>query len=206
MRRTRATRALRGVLAASVATFVALLSHVTAGGEVPGWVGVVVPLALSAVVCTALAGRRLSPWRLAIAVGISQFLFHALFVLGASGPSVAPASSGHHHAAGMSMPAAEATVAVSLAQSDTIMWAWHVAAALVTTVALYRGERVVVRLGALARELASWARRVFATWGDAVLAPVFRRVLSRIDVDALAPTSVFASSVRRRGPPTGRVA
>ncbi len=94
-RHDRGTRVARGAAAAAVATFVALLSHVSGGGEVPGILGIVVPLALSFVACTALAGRRTSALRLGLAVAVSQVLFHTLFVLG----SYRPGAEGHVHGA-----------------------------------------------------------------------------------------------------------
>lgn len=74
-------RALRGTLAAAFATFVALTSHILGGGSFPTAMGVIVPLALSILVCVLLSGRHLSLPRLTVSVGISQTLFHLLFSL-----------------------------------------------------------------------------------------------------------------------------
>lgn len=79
--RVRHRRTLRGTLAAVFATFVALTSHILGGGSFPTAMGVIVPLALSILVCVLLAGRRLSLPRLTVSVGISQTLFHLLFSL-----------------------------------------------------------------------------------------------------------------------------
>jgi len=90
-------RALRGTLAAAFATFVALTSHILGGGSFPTAMGVIVPLALSILVCVLLSGRRLSLPRLTFSVGISQTLFHLLFSLftpHASGSPAASAQSG----------------------------------------------------------------------------------------------------------------
>src|ERR1700712_934267 len=76
---TRWARVARGCAAAAFATFVAAFSHSLAGGSVPTAFGLFVSLMLSAMVCTLLRGRTLSLWRLAASVGVSQFLFHALF-------------------------------------------------------------------------------------------------------------------------------
>lgn len=46
-RASRASRVLRAALAASIATFAALLSHVVAGGELPGALGVAVSLGVN---------------------------------------------------------------------------------------------------------------------------------------------------------------
>ena len=77
-------RLLRGVAAAVAATFIAAFSHVDAGGPPPDGTIILLSLALSGLVCTALAGRSLSLWRLSAAVVLSQALFHGLFSLGAS--------------------------------------------------------------------------------------------------------------------------
>lgn len=95
--RGRHRRALRGTLAAAAATFVALTSHILGGGAFPTAMGIIVPLALSTLVCVLVSGRRLSLPRLTISVGISQTLFHLLFSLFtpvASGGPGASATSG----------------------------------------------------------------------------------------------------------------
>ena len=79
--RVRHRRALHGTLAAAFATFVALTSHILGGGSFPTAMGVIVPLALSILVCVLLSGSHLSLPRLTVSVGISQTLFHLLFSL-----------------------------------------------------------------------------------------------------------------------------
>lgn len=78
-------RLLRGWAAAVVATLLGAGSHTLAGSTAPGhdagpapvvWI---LTLALAAPLCTALAGRVLSWWRLSLAVGSSQLLFHWLY-------------------------------------------------------------------------------------------------------------------------------
>ena len=186
---------LRGAVAASVATFVALLSHVSGGGAVPGWVGVAVPLALSFVVCTALAGRRLSAARLSVAVALSQVLFHTLFVLGSYDLGVA----GHVHggAGAILVPGS----AVPVLTPDAAMWCGHLVAAAVTVVALHRGERTVVSLRLLAVRSVAWLR---ARVG--VILAAFRPVpVRRVFADVVAPVRpvavLLAATALRRGPP-----
>lgn len=199
-RNDRGTRVVRGAVAAAVATFVALLSHVTAGGALPGLVGIVVPLALSFVACTALAGRRLSVVRLSLAVALSQVLFHALFVLGSYQPG---AAAGHVHTAAAAMPALGAdSVPMSMAP-DATMWLWHVIAAALTTAALHRGERTVAHLRDLAVRLGAW---VCARVRILTVAPgptPARRVLAEIVADVRAVSVLLAATARRRGPPLG---
>ncbi len=199
-RNDRGTRVVRGAVAAAVATFVALLSHVTAGGALPGLVGIVVPLALSFVACTALAGRRLSVVRLSLAVALSQVLFHALFVLGSYQPG---AAAGHVHTAAAAMPALSAdSVTMSMAP-DATMWLWHIIAAALTTAALHRGERTVARLRDLAVRLGAWARARVRILTVAPGPTPARRVLAEIVADVRAVSVLLASTARRRGPPLG---
>ncbi|NYE19366.1 hypothetical protein [Microbacterium immunditiarum] len=160
MRRSRASRALRGTVAASVATFVALLSHVASGGGLPGWLGIVVPWVLSVMVCTLLAGRALSLVRLAGAVALSQLLFHALFVLGTGAPS--PAVAGHHHGGTTTPLPALGDEATAMLVADSAMWVSHAIAAVVTVVVLYRGEQAIMRLRGILAELRAWAVRFVA--------------------------------------------
>ena len=88
-----------------MATLSALFSHVAGGGEVPGLLGLAVPLVLSVPVCVALAGRGLSLARLAVSVGVSQLLFHALFEIGAA---AGPAGAAHAHGGPIDVGAATA--------------------------------------------------------------------------------------------------
>jgi hypothetical protein len=190
---------VRGGLAASVATWAALLSHVAAGGAVPGWLGIVVPLILSVAVCTALAGRRLSLVRLALAITASQLLFHTLFVVGAVTPT---AGAAHQHGAVDLTADAGATTAAICA--DPLMWAMHGLAAVLTILAVHRGERAARRLLAVAADLAGWARR-------RILAAVLG--LDGIDRPGLpsapdlvpALRSIVLATRAGRGPPRARI-
>lgn len=195
------SRLVRGSLAASIATFVALLSHVSGGGAVPSWIGVVVPLVVSVLVCTLLAGRSLSLPRLGIAVVGSQALFHFLFVLGTFSPSAEVATGHVHHHGGamtMTMTGSEMTIPSTAGAS---MWLAHAVAALVTVAALYRGERAVARLRDIALQMVTWVRRRMAALARPVFFSVPRRVRA-VAVPVLPALSVLVASVsRRRGPP-----
>lgn len=152
MRPSRLPLLLRGSVAAAIATFMALVSHVAAGGELPGWLGITVPLLLSTMVCVLLAGRRLSLARLTVAVSASQFLFHTLFVLG----SITPLRSmGHQHGA----PLVLAPLTDGVALPDAGMWLGHVIAASATTALLHRGESAVRQLLRLAQSALAWVAR-----------------------------------------------
>jgi hypothetical protein len=199
-RHERGTRVARGAVAAAVATFVALLSHVTAGGAMPGAVGILVPLALSFVACTALAGRRLSALRLGLAVGLSQLLFHTLFVLGSYRPGVA---AGHVHGGAGAMPALDADSVTMTMLPDATMWGWHVIAAALTTAALHRGERTVAHLRELAVRLGAWLRARVRILTDAPGPAPVRRVLADVVAEVRAVSVLLAATARRRGPPLG---
>lgn len=193
-RQARGARVLRGAVAASLATFVALLSHVTGGGAMPGWIGVVVPLAASFVVCSALAGRRLSAWRLGAAVGLSQVLFHTLFVLG----SYRLGATGHVHGAAPLLDAGSMGPAWT---PDAAMWSGHLVAAVITTVALHRGERAVAALRELAVRSIAWLRARVRVLAPAVGPVPARRVFADVVAEVRPIVLLLAASARRRGPP-----
>lgn len=155
MRSSRAPRVARGLVAASIATLTALLSHVTGGGAMPEWLGIAVPWMLSAAVCVVLAGRKLSAVRLSIAVVVSQLLFHTLFVLGAGAGDGAGAAASHLHHHGALTLTPSTTEALA---ADPTMWMWHGIAALLTVVALHRGEQAARRLLDLAHASVAWLR------------------------------------------------
>lgn len=202
MHQSRVIRVVRGLLAACVATFAALVSHVSAGGAVPGWVGILVPLVLSIVVCTLLAGRRLSVLRLALAVSASQFLFHNLFILGTVSASSTTMSAGHHVHGGVMMPAMEMgpASAASSMSGDTWMWVMHAVAAVVTVAALYRGERAFNRLREIAMILVAWVRRLLPAL---VVLPVEASgpLVPTAAVPVRPRCSPLVRSAARRGPP-----
>lgn len=201
MSTSRARRVLSGLTAASLATFVALLSHVSGGGVVPGVVGIVLPLVLSVLVCVALAGRRLGLVRLSLSVVISQVLFHTLFVLGASGGVTATGQASHHgsvalitagppdHAAGHTSPA---------------MWVAHVVAATVTIAALRRADAILSRLADIARFVADFVARLTLVLIPLASGPLRVR-LDRIGRRVCA-VSRSVGTVCRRGPPSLSIA
>lgn len=208
MRQPRAPRVARGVLAASIATFAALLSHVVAGGELPGWTGIVVPWVLSVTVCTLLAGRALSALRLGIAVAVSQLLFHTLFVVGSAAAPPVGARAGHaHHGshdlltlASSSVDTAGAAVPSTLA-ADPAMWASHALAAAVTFGALYRGEQAARALLRAARELVAWAHRALSRHRVPLIAAV--RPVPVVVTATWVPVLLrLLPALCRRGPPS----
>jgi hypothetical protein len=204
--RTRGVRALRGGLAAVSATFVALMSHVASGGEMPGLLGIVVPLVLSLPVCMAWSGR-LSLAGLSASVVASQLFFHVLFTLGTPAESqmVSAASGAHAGHEGMMTPTMPPTPAagqaVEMAPADPTMWLSHGLAAIVTIVVLYRGELMLLRLRELAVRAAAWllgGRAVVDHVGSFVL-PALPGVVAAT-FRSLHPSPQL-SPLLRRGPP-----
>lgn len=162
-------RLLRGTVAATLATSVALGGHLVGGGAMPSWLGVAMPWWLSVAACTVLAGSRFSLARMSIAVVTSQALFHGLFMAGTPGDPrvqlVAPPGSHLDHGAhlagsgsGQSAPAAHAghsevvtatEHALHGSHTDLRMLLWHLVAALVTAFLLHRGEAMLWRSSSL---------------------------------------------------------
>jgi len=185
---------LRGFAGATFATFVALLSHAwVGGGGMPGMLGIVVPWLLSVVVCTLLAGRRLSAMRLSLSVIMSQLLFHTLFVLG----SITPAGGITPHVHG-AVPMSTAGEAI-IVPEDAGMWIAHGIAAVVTIAVLHRGESIVRGLLVVASALSAWLRRAL----PADVVPVPALAAEQRWAAGIAPTrrDPLRGSVHRRGPP-----
>lgn len=194
------------LVAASFSTFVALTSHLIAGGELPGLAGILVPLALAYVFSLWLTPIRSSWLRLGLSVGLSQFVFHAIFTIGA--PSgVGGGTHAHHHASNAEMASAiaahtgSASASVHLGHDTPLMWAMHGVAALATTLVLFFGEAILRRL----QLVASTAREFFA-----FLLVLVRAVTPRPSA-APAPLALpwvprlaarVAATAPRRGPPS----
>jgi len=147
---SRWARLTRAMLASGTAILVSSLFHVAGGGAAPGAIPLVLSLAFATLASVALTARRLSLWRLTLAVAFSQFLFHALFSLGGGDAHFTSAGAGaaasvggmtHLHAGahltlvGGAMPASHGS------ELSPSMWLTHATAVLVTVIALRFGER-----------------------------------------------------------------
>jgi hypothetical protein len=197
MRRDRAGRAWRGLLAAAFATFVASFSHALADGSPAPLLGVLLAFAIAAPVCVLLAGRRFSWVRLSIAVAASQFAFHGLLLVGVgidTGAGFVPAAGTHAHGVA-AVAATGASPAAVHGHADLAMWLAHAGAALVTILAFGWGERAFRML----LDLAGW--RIAARFADWRPTPVAVRLPAPVE-RAFAPHPVrLLSPVWRRGPP-----
>lgn len=202
MEKSRQGHAVRGLVAASVATLVALLSHVLGGGEVPGWLGILTPWVLSLPVCIGLARWSLSLGRLSVSIGVSQLFFHTMFVLGTpSGADSFSAPGGVGHAShGVVLFSAQPNAAPLMPDSAQ-MWLWHAIAAAVTVLAVHRGESAVRRIGRVAVRVATWvAARILPGLLVPVAGFVARRPRTAFSTASLA-TRFELSPLLRRGPP-----
>jgi len=179
----RSARAARALTAAVVSTVVAAFSHVAGGGDAPGGATIALTLALASLVCVAFSSGGLSLWRLSVSVAVSQAMFHGMFTITGG----AALRLGHEHS--------HAGAITSLAGHSSDMWLAHALAALVTTVALARGEVMVRALLALADvRLAAAAP---------VTVPIVQRsrpVVARCE-QATGVRSDALGPLRRRGPP-----
>ena len=201
---TRWARLARGWLTASVAVFVAAFSHLVGGGSTPGLMGVALAMAFAVPVSIALAGKSLSMVRLSVSVGFSQFLFHLLFGMGAAGAPTLTQTGASHHAGVVSVAAAAPAVAShGLAHLGAWMWVAHAVAAVVTIVALRRGEKTFWSLVEFTRtRLAAVLIAGFAVVPVRLDAGAVRAALAAVFV----PTDlgVLLSSTPHRGPPRPR--
>lgn len=184
----RSARALRGTAATAVATVTAAAAHTLAGGGAPAPLLVGAVIVLAAPLAVALAGRTPSLWRTAVAVVAAQLLLHVAFALTAGLDPVSAAAHAHHTL----LPSGPVDGVAIV--PDLPMTFAHACAALVTILAVHRGERI---LRAVGRGLA----RLVTPPRDAVPAPAHRggRVLV---VPPARPTARVADfPLSRRGPP-----
>ncbi|WP_157427539.1 hypothetical protein [Agromyces salentinus] len=195
---SRWARVARGGVIAAFATFVAALSHTLGGGSAPGALAVGLSFAFSALLCIAVVGARLSAVRTVIAVGVTQFALHALYSV--QGASAAPAvrGAGHHHL--IELPPVAASAAPFA--YDASMFATHLAAVVVTVVAIRRGDAalhaalraMVLAVGAVIR-----GAPVLDVEAPARLMP--SRSSSRFAEPRALAGLLHLSTMRHRGPP-----
>jgi hypothetical protein len=184
---TRGARVVRGLLASSIAVFVAALAHVAGGGTAPGAAGVAVAFAFCALASIALAGRRVSRIRLAATVILSQGVFHLLFLVSGGSAISAPSAPGMD----MGTSSIVGTSGPAMVE-DGWMWIAHGIAAVVTIVALAWGERAFWMLFALV---------VRATGVIAVVVPPEWRLDPPTRFLRVVVAEFLVGSQRRRGPP-----
>lgn len=189
---TRQLRLLRGASASSIATALAALSHTFGGGSLPQPLLMLAVAVLLTPVAALLVGRRVRLPGLAAAVAATQVAFHALFeLLGGVIPTGA-ASGAHQH--GPMVLAFAPGADPSLLTASPGMLAAHVAAAVVTTALLWRGELLV-------QAIAGWVRGLLRTHRS-VTQHVRQARLSVPRAAARVRSRLLADCAWRRGPPT----
>lgn len=213
----RGRRALRGSAAACFATFVALTSHVLGGGSLPTLTGLIVPLALSTLVCVLLAGRQLSLHRLSISVLASQALFHLLFsIFTPTASAPAPSNAVDRHAAMHaghgastesmgtghdvmgSMGSMGSGSAADHAHTSPAMLIAHLLAAVVTIAMFYWAERLPAKLCDFGRLIIRALLPIIAAIST-VPEPV--RTITVVRSITAPSLGVLRSPVLVRGPP-----
>ena len=197
---TRAGRTVRGLIAALVATFVASVSHSTADGTPAPLIGMVLALLFAAPVCIALAGRTMNWIRLSLAVGLSQFAFHGLLLIGvgsgSGSGSVTAGLGGHLHGADLAGALGSTAVGPGHAlHLQPAMWIAHAIAAVLTVLALGRGEQTLRAL----LELTGWT--LVARLLTSPPMPTHRVPAAPSALAPVLRSGFVLTVVSRRGPP-----
>lgn len=188
----RQSRALRGTMAAGIATILAATAHTLAGDGAPPPALLLAVGILATPPAVLLVGRRLALWRVAAAVLLSQVYFHIAFVLAGSPGSVAAAPAGHVHGVSIILMAMPGMAHGSLIP-DAPMLVAHTLAAVLTVFSLHRGERIV-------RRIVDGIRRLLRPQWVTPLSPFSVPPVANAGPIVLRPRAVL-SSVSRRGPP-----
>ncbi|WP_416447168.1 hypothetical protein AB3K78_07745 [Leucobacter sp. HNU] len=204
---SRAARTARGAAGAGLATLLAAASHGLAGGTVTAF-SVVATAVLALPLCVLLGGRIGSLWRLALAVGASQFVYHWSFSglgLVGSGSSAGSAPAPLHagHLAAIQSVAPSLRLGSDPTSADAAMWAMHAVAAIATIALLHRGERAFLGLIALTDSLLAALRSVLV---PLLLGAGAHRAADRPVSSFLAPAALrerlhSLSAITHRGPP-----
>ncbi|WP_285114711.1 hypothetical protein [Leifsonia sp. fls2-241-R2A-40a] len=191
---SRGARLTRGMLASGAAILVAALFHVAGGGSAPGLIPLALSLAFATLASVALTARRLSLWRLTLAVAVSQFLFHALFTLGEGGARFSSAEGvAHLHAGSHPTMTLAAMPAAHTSDLSPSMWMTHATAVLVTVIALRFGEQAFWGLFDTARV------RIHRAADRLVVVPV------PVSASAAMPGSAEPARLRDLGLPLARL-
>jgi hypothetical protein len=218
---SRWARVARGLLASTLAIFVASLFHVAGGGAAPGPVSLALSLAFAMLASIALTARRLSVWRLTVSVGLSQLLFHVLFSVGGGTATFSAATSSpadgvvgmsHLHAGSHLVMSSASTASVHADMSPfpttPAMWFGHAAAVLVTVIALRFGERAFWGLFETARMgVARIVTQLASTTVQVGLAPApALAARGEAEPSRLRDLGLPLARLRHRGPPSALAA
>lgn len=199
---SRPVRALRGTAGSLIAALFAAASHALAGGSIT-WLSVVVTAVLALPLCVLLAGRIASLWRLTVAVGGAQFLYHWIFSgVGAStGGMTDPAAVSPHAAHLGVLQAFTPATSAAGAQAGTAMWLSHALAAAITIALIYRGERAFVALLQIVRRAVPLPSVMAARLTFELANVVLPRIAAAAPLTALRDRLLSAAAITHRGPP-----
>lgn len=192
------TRVLRGWLAASLCTWTAFAAHAHSAPTQASLVVMVLITCVSAVIATAMVGKKFSLLSTSLVVLLSQGLYHlGLSVMTHHGVDVVAtqgASFGHQHG---DMLVGNIASHYSAVQSESMLYA-HVLAALTSILVLHVGEQLLsVVLDAVSL---SAARQVLVL--AARIVPDFPKAPANFVTPVLNHLSVFLRLPARRGPPS----
>lgn len=143
----RKARVARAFIVSFTAVFVAALSHVVAGGNIPSWIGVGAAVIIALPLTLALTKRSFGLTGVFIAVASTQAIFHGMFAFmvlptgGSGGPVPAHA---HCNIAETFIPVLPVTAGST--GSGIAMVAAHGVAALITVWLIRRGDVALTRL------------------------------------------------------------
>ncbi|AYF96992.1 hypothetical protein [Protaetiibacter intestinalis] len=190
----RAARLLRGSVLGLVATALAAVSHLAAGGPAPTTLALVLGAVFAVAVGTAAVGRAAAARpiglaRTVVAVVIAQLAFHLVFSLLGSGATVAR-GGGHHHEVLTLLADPQGAVA----QGGASMWLAHLGAGALTVLYLRHLER---RVWALLARVGAYLVRVPGIRMPAAA----RAVVTRIPATGRPALDPLRHAIARRGPP-----
>lgn len=150
--RSRLSLLARGWSVATIATFTGVASHIAAMGHAPGVLLILVCWALSGLLSVLAAGLKGSAVSTAVGVLLTQGVLHTLFAQAGHGVAMQPAdgsgSMAMGHAAHMDHGSGtlSATGMSHGAELTPAMIATHVAAAVLTYLAIRRGDEAIAIL------------------------------------------------------------
>jgi hypothetical protein len=146
-RRGRRRSAAAALVGGPAAVGLGLVAHVVSGGAAPPTVVVAALVVLVSLLASVAARAPLAPWMVAIASGaLQQALHHAFTALAGPNGPLFPATGHAHH--GATSPAAPAGALQGAPVDFHLLVVAHIAAALLTVLALTAATRLAASLRA----------------------------------------------------------
>ncbi len=142
MSRRGIARGLRGAVAGSVTTTLALAFHLLGGGTMPSAIAILGSVGGTIWISIMIGRRRISLPLLVAAVAASQILLHTIFTVSTADGSLDGTGAHAGHGSGDALH-------LLVGHDGHAMWWAHALAGLITVLALHRGERILLRLAEL---------------------------------------------------------